>query len=94
MDLVTARGIEKSDIFFAIVTKYWMAESWHKDEIAYAKALGKPFALAIEKDVDPGNLFDGCNVIGRITFDRDNISDTKRIADWVKNLHDNLKGGI
>ncbi len=90
MDLATAHGIEESDFFFAIVTKHWIMEPRHKDEIAYGKALGKPFALAIEKGVDPGNWFDDCNVIGRITFDRDNLND-KRIADWLKGVRDSLR---
>ena len=89
MDRVTAHGIEESDFFLAIVTKSYMGEGQHREEIAYAKALGKPFALAIEKGIDPGNRFDGCNVIGRITFDRDNFDD-KQIADWIKSLRDSL----
>lgn len=89
MDLATAQGIEESDFLFAIVTEAYMAEKHHRDEIAYAKALGKPFALAIEKGVDPGDWFDGCNVIGRITFDRDNLND-KRIGDWLTSLRDYL----
>ena len=89
MDLATAHGIEESDIFLCLVTKSYMAEGQHRDEIAYAKALGKPFALAIEKGVDPGNWLDGCNVIGKITFDRDNLAD-KRIGDWLKSLRDSL----
>lgn len=89
MNPATARGIEGSDIFLALVTKAYMREGQHKDEIAYAKALGKPFALAIEKGVDPGSLFDGCNVIGRVRFDRDNLDD-KQIGDWLKGLRDSL----
>jgi len=85
MNLATAHEIEKSDIFLALVTKAYMGEGQHKDEIAYAKALRKPFVLAIEKGVDPGNLFDGCNVIGRITFDRDKY-DSTQIADWLRSL--------
>ncbi|GAI46077.1 unnamed protein product [marine sediment metagenome] len=73
----------------ALVTRHWIMEPWHKDEIAYAKALGKPFALAIEKGIDPGNWFDGCNVIDRITFDRDNLND-KGITDWLKSVRDYL----
>ncbi len=49
MNSATARGIEGSDIFLALVTESYVAEGHHKDEIAYAKALEKPFALAIEK---------------------------------------------
>jgi len=89
MDLATAHGIEESGVFLALVTESYMGEGQHRDEIAYGKALGKPFALAIEKGVDPGNWFDGCNVIGRITFDRDNLDD-KRIGDWLKSLRDSL----
>lgn len=51
MDLATAHGIEESDFFFAIVTEAYMREGQHRDEITYAKALGKPFALAIEKGI-------------------------------------------
>ncbi len=92
MDLTTARGIEESDIYIALVTEAYMAEGQHKDEIAYAKALGKPFALAIEKGVDPGNLFDGCNVIGSVIFDADKLDD-KQISDWLKGLRDSLLKG-
>lgn len=89
MNPATARGIEESDIFLALVTEAYMGEEQRKDEIAYGKALGKPFALAIEKGVDPGSLFDGCNVIGRITFDRHNLDD-KQIGEWLKGLRDSL----
>ena len=93
MNSATARGIEESDFFLALVTEAFMAEEGQrKEEIAYAKALGKPFALAIEKGVDPGNWFDGCNVIGRITFDRDKLDD-KQIDDWLKGLRDSLLKG-
>lgn len=92
MNSATARGIEESDIFIALVTESYLAEGQHKDEIAYAKALGKPFALAIEKGVDPGNLFDGCNVIGSATFNRDKLA-TKQIGDWLKGLRDSLLKG-
>lgn len=85
MDLVTAHGIEESNVFLAIVTEAYMAEKDHRNEIAYAKALGKPFALAIEQGVDLGDWFDGCDVIGRITFDRNNLNE-KRIEDWLKSL--------
>ena len=90
MDRVTAHGIEESDFFLALVTKTYMGEGQRREEIAYAKALGKPFALVIEKGIDPGNWFDGCNVIGRITFDRDTFFDDKQIADWLKSLRDDL----
>lgn len=89
MNPATARGIEESDIFLALVTEAYMGEEQHKEEIAYAKALGKPFALAVEKEVDPGSLFDGCNVIGRRMFDRDNLGD-KQFGDWLKGLRDSL----
>lgn len=89
MNSATAHGIEESDFFLAIVTESYMREEQRKEEIAYGKALGKPFALAIEKGIDPGNLFDGCNVIGRLTFDRDNLDD-KQIGDWLKGLRDSL----
>lgn len=89
MNLATAHGIEGSHLYFAIVTKAFMAEKGKRDEISYAKALGKPFALAIEKGVDPGSWFDGCNVIGRITFDRGNLNQ-KQIADWLKSMRDSL----
>ena len=92
MNLATARGIEESDIFIALVTKTFMAEEGRHEEVVYAKALGKPFALAIEKGVDPSNWFDGCNVIGRITFDRDKLDD-KQIGDWIKGLRDSLLKG-
>ena len=89
MNPATARGVEESDIFFALVTEAYMGGEQHKEKIAYAKALGKPFALAVEKEVDPGSLFDGCNVIGRLMFDRDNLDD-KQIGDWLKGLRDSL----
>ena len=89
MDLATAHEIEEADFFLALVTRYWITELWHRDEIAYAKTLGKPFALAIEKGVDPGDWFDGCNVIGRVTFDRDHLND-KRIDDWLESVRDSL----
>jgi len=89
MNLATAHRVEESDLYLAIVTKAYMGEGQHREEIAYAKALGKPFALAIEKGIDPGNWFDGCNVIGRITFDLDKF-DAKQIANWVSSLRDDL----
>jgi hypothetical protein len=92
MNPATAHEIEESEIFLALVTESYMEEGQHKDEIAYAKALGKPFALAIEKGIDPGSLFDGCNVIGRIAFDRDNLGD-EQIGDWLKGLCDLLNKG-
>ena len=89
MDLVTAKEIEQSDMFFAIVTKYWIAEPWHKDEVDYARSLGKPFALAIEEGVAPGSLFDGCNIIGKTKFDRDNLNH-EQLNNWVKGIRDYL----
>lgn len=85
MDLVTAHGIEKSKVFLVLVTKAYMTDKGHKNEIAYAKALGKPFALVIEEGVDLSDWFDGCDVIGRVTFDRNNFNN-KQVGDWLKSL--------
>jgi len=85
VNLTTAHNIEGSDMFIAIVTRRWLTEPWHKDEIAYAKAMEQPFTLLIEEGAAPGNWFDGCNVVGRVTFNRDN-PDSKQIESWLDSL--------
>ncbi len=96
MDSDTIAGIEESILFLAVVTEVYAKELEHKDEIAYAKTLGKPFALAIEKGVDPGDLFEGCNVIGRLEFDRGQMGAAqiaKKVNKWVAGLEAKHKEG-
>lgn len=80
--------IQKSDLFIAIVTKrhkierknLWKGPDWVQNEIGVAVQLKKPFALFVERGIDPNQG------IGRwkteyIIFDRSNLQKSRSKAE-------------
>ncbi len=88
MEIEIARGIESSDVFVAIVTPLWLSQPEHREEVRYAKALGKPFALAIEEGVSFGDIFSGCNIVGITTLNRESLEEDERLTQWVRSIRD------
>lgn len=70
-------GLEKSEIFMAIITRDYVRESWHVKEAELVSALKKPMIACVEKGVDweEYRRFPWAKVI---EFDRDHF-DIKEI---------------
>ena len=45
-------GIEKSNAYMAVITRYYVQEPWHLKECELASALKKPMIAAVERGVD------------------------------------------
>jgi hypothetical protein len=93
VNLDNFRGVEETNLFLAMVTEGYISNPEVKGMIAYAKALDKPFALAIEEGVDLGNLFDGCNVVGTMRFSRgqEPFEVAKEVNNWILELKKKLE---
>ncbi|MEM2385776.1 MAG: hypothetical protein QXO67_02230 [Candidatus Bathyarchaeia archaeon] len=75
-------GVAESDVFLALVTKYYLEDIRKHDarviaQIEQAKALNKPVILAIctelteQERQEAETIFKNHNVIGRVYFERD-----------------------
>ena len=83
-------GLEKSEIFLAIITRHYVREPWHVKEAELVSALKKPMIAYVEKGVDWGEYrrFPWAKVI---EFDRDHF-DIKEIGKELVSVLKELGG--
>jgi hypothetical protein len=72
-DFVDKEAIEKSDVFFVIITKNWVQEPLRIQELEYAKSLGKPIAVAVFDNIDPEPYLKNAKVIAKRVFSREQM---------------------
>lgn len=87
--------IDKSDLFIAILTRrekikgknLWKGPDWVQNEIGYAIAKNKPFALFVEEGIDPKQGIGHWHT-DYVIFNRENMrriqSDTEKIIEALK----------
>ena len=72
-----SEGIEKSEAYLAIITRYYVKDSWHLKECELASALKKPMIACVERGVN-WDEYKRFPWIKDIEFDRENIESVRK----------------